>query len=309
MPETLKNAEGNHEQNASTDKVPEFDPDRAQALRAEALRETATNVDDDSSETTHTDEAAIETSAQRLDLNRDAYNNLLKRKLFLTSQYPDLEAAPKSIQDEYAASSAMLTYLTSGVEGTIHGTETVADKVSGQPVAIDSFHQSKYENAAEKIQQAREQNRDLLDVEAEAKFELPTVNVTEFKEQLNNATSVEEVMALAEKIHQAESVADLDAVYALRDLDLSPKLKVLKEREDVMSQTQKLEDNLAAKENALATAQADYKKAGLFKKLGLKMSGKANFKAMQQAVDASRNAVQNWQNSDEYKKFFAETNQ
>lgn len=316
MSETLKNAEGNQEQHLSpASEVPEFDPDRAQTLRDEALKEANGTSEGTSSESIPdkldhpTDEMSIETSTQRLNLNRDAYNSLLKRELFLASQYPDLESAPKSIQDEYAAGSAMLTYLTSGVEGTIHGTQTVTDKISGQPVAIDTFHQAKYEDASKMLQQAREQNQGLIDTEAEAQFELPTVSITEFKEQLNNATSVEEVMALTEKVHQAESVADLDALYALRDLDVSPKLKILKEREEVTSRTQKLEDNLKTKEDALATARADYKKAGLFKKLGLKMRGKANFKAMEQAVNTSKNAIQEWQNSDEYKKFFAQPNQ
>ncbi len=297
--------------------VPEFNPDQAAELRQQVTEVGESAGSDQAVETLETNESvetlepnasvevtetsetqeipSVATAQDRLTLNRDTYNDLARRHAFIKSQYPDLQNAPKSIADEYANCSLMMTYLSDGVTAHLHGPMLV-DPVGGKRVVVDAFSQDKFNQAARNLTDLASENASLLDAEAERNFQLPKIDVEAYAERIEQAATPEEFDQVRQEILAAHENADMDTLFALRGLskDMNNKAREF-HGADVSSEYAQLQEKVKNAEAALQQARDEWKKTNPFKKLGLRLSGKApDFTGLQDTLKSARTAAEHY---------------
>lgn len=279
--------------------VPKFDPDQAVELRQQAAEVSESN---ESIETTKAGETvevqeipSADTAQDRLALNRNTYNDLARRRAFIKSQYPDLQNAPKTIADEYANCSFVMTYLSDGVTDHLHSPMLV-DPVGGKRVVVDAFSQDKFNQATRDLASLTSENTSLLDAEAERNFQLPKIDVEAYARRINQATTPEEFNQVQREIREVSENADMDTMFALRGLfdDINNKAREF-HGEDTVSEYAKLQESVKRADDALRQARDGWKKANPFKKIGLWITGKKpNFAGLQDTLKNAQSTAEHY---------------
>lgn len=273
--------------------VPEFDPDRATELKQEAVETNETTEAAEVSPSTESQEIpSTKTPEDRLNLNRDTYNELARRRAFIKSQYPDIQNAPKTIFDEYANCGFIMTYLGDGVTAHMNS-PLMVDPVSGKRVVIDAFSQDKFNKATRDLTKLKSANASLLDAEAEKNFQLPKVDVEAYAQRIEQAATPEEAIKVQQEIREASQNADMDTMFALRKLSRNMNAKAgAFHKDEVTNEYAKLQESAKKAEDALKSAQEKWKKAGPFKKLSMMMRGENNFSSLENTLSSARKTAE-----------------
>ena len=93
-----------------------------------------------------------------------------KREDLIKSKFPEISKAPVSIQQEYYALNTLVDSLQTS-RREIWGKTTSSDGYQ-----IDGFVAEKYENALEKVNAVREENRQYISIEDEENFQYPEID-------------------------------------------------------------------------------------------------------------------------------------
>lgn len=111
-----------------------------------------------------------------------------KRGAFLESKYPNMDEAPKSVQEEVSALVTLLNY-------TRYNSE---EKLTGSL-------KENYEDALERYRNAQEDNKNIIDPEEENLFEVPKVDFEELNEEFGDVRTEGDATEFLKKLISVQS--------------------------------------------------------------------------------------------------------
>lgn len=223
--------------------------------------ETGSDTPESTSETLDLDDPEVQ-----LERNRDQFNQMTKRLVYIASAYPDLDAAPESVQQE----AFMLEINRGRLSGENTGMHILGAAEAGDGMIVSGWKLQEYNADIAKREQLRLQNQqnNYLEDGAEESIELPVVDLEALGERAANLSSdYSDLQAFNQAIDKAQRFADLDTSKKLTELERkaadtwAERVKV-----DEQAELERLEENLAEIEEKLQQATASYQKLNIFQK-------------------------------------------
>lgn len=229
--------------------------------------------------------------SNQLERNRDRFNLTTKRLAYIASIYPDINAAPQSVQHEVS----LLGRKRGRLSGENTGIQVMGVTEAKDGAIVSGWKLQEYNEDIDKQTQLRVENQqqNYLEENGEENVELPTIDLGAFQKRVANMSSdYSELGALDQEITQADRFADLDTHKKLLELKREA-TKAWSERlkADEQAELERLEQNLAEIEAKIQQASESYRKLNIFQKAWKKFTSTDERGTLEQEHTRARQAL------------------